>query len=83
MLAAIMLVVIRSNTIQFFKVICIIFVLSTLLKAVYKPAAFFKGILLPLAAAGNCTLLEGTIFASVLARVSIPGNHSAVALLKV
>ncbi len=52
-------------------------------KAVYKPAAFFKGILLPLAAAGNCTLQEGTIFASVLARVSIPGNHSAVALLKV
>ncbi len=56
---------------------------SSVPKAVYKPAAFFKGILLPLAAAGNCTLQEGTIFASILARVSIPGNHSAVALLKV
>ncbi|CAM9602837.1 unnamed protein product, partial [Choristocarpus tenellus] len=49
---------------------------------VYKPAAFYRGILLPLAAGGDCTLREGAIFASVLARVSIPVNHSAVALLK-
>jgi essential nuclear protein 1 len=56
---------------------------SALRKAVYKPAAFFKGILLPLAAEGaGCTLKEATVVAAVMSRVSIPANHSAVALLK-
>jgi len=50
-------------------------------KAVYKPAAFFKGMVLPMAQTG-CSLKEATIMASVLAKVSIPANHSAVALLK-
>ena len=43
---------------------------EALKKSVYKPAAFFKGILLPLAASGNCSLREATIFGSVLAKVS-------------
>jgi essential nuclear protein 1 len=52
-------------------------------KAVYKPAAFFKGILLPLCADGsNCTLREAVIISSVLQKVSIPVHHSAVALHK-
>ena len=51
-------------------------------KATYKPAAFFKGLLLPLCAAGNCTLREAVIFSSVLSRTSIPMLHSAAALLK-
>ncbi|CAM9593694.1 unnamed protein product, partial [Scytosiphon promiscuus] len=51
-------------------------------KSVYKPAAFYKGMLLPLASAGDCTLREAAIFASVLSRVTIPANHSSVALLK-
>ncbi|CAM9802218.1 unnamed protein product, partial [Phaeothamnion confervicola] len=55
---------------------------EALVKSVYKPAAFFKGVLLPLAAARDCSLREATIFASVLAKVSIPANHSAVAILK-
>lgn len=55
---------------------------EALKKSVYKPAAFYKGIILPLAASGNCTLREATIFGSVLAKVSIPGPHSAVAILK-
>ena len=56
---------------------------SALRKAVYKPAAFFKGVLLPLAAeGGGCTLKEATVVAAVVSRVSIPANHSAVALLK-
>eukprot|EP00904_Undaria_pinnatifida_P013536 jgi/Undpi1/9312/HiC_scaffold_26.g11770.m1 len=55
---------------------------EALRKSVYKPAAFYKGMLLPLASAGDCTLREASIFASVLARVTIPANHSAVALLK-
>ncbi len=50
-------------------------------KAVYKPAAFFKGILLPLCKE-NCTLREAAIVASVLQRVSIPREHSAVAIHK-
>lgn len=50
-------------------------------KSVYKPAAFFKGILLPLAKE-NCTLREAAIVASALQRVSIPVLHSAVAIHK-
>ena len=51
-------------------------------KALFKPAAFYKGLLLPLAQSRTCTLREATIIGSVLAKVSIPGNHSAAALLR-
>jgi len=50
-------------------------------KSVYKPAAFFKGILLPLCKE-ECTLREAAIVASVLQRVTIPVLHSAVAIHK-
>lgn len=50
-------------------------------KSVYKPSAFFKGILLPLCKE-NCTLREAAIVASVLQRVTIPVLHSAVAIHK-
>lgn len=50
-------------------------------KAVYKPAAFFKGILIPLCKE-NCTLREAAIVSSVMQRVSIPVHHSAVAIHK-
>ncbi|KAF2140537.1 uncharacterized protein K452DRAFT_252228 [Aplosporella prunicola CBS 121167] len=53
---------------------------KALKKALYKPAAFFKGILFPLVGGGDCTLREAHIIASVLARVSIPVLHSAAAL---
>merc|ERR1719193_2069196 len=52
-------------------------------KALFKPAAFFKGILLPLAESGNCTLREATIVSSILAKCSIPILHSSAALLKI
>ncbi|CAG9532341.1 unnamed protein product [Cercopithifilaria johnstoni] len=52
-------------------------------KAIYKPQAFFKGILLPLCESGTCTLREATIFGSVLAKTSIPMMHAAVAMLKI
>lgn len=55
---------------------------KALKKALYKPAAFFRGLLFPLAASGTCTLREATIVASVLARVSIPVLHSATALYR-
>ena len=51
-------------------------------KATYKPAAFYKGILLPLAAGGDCTLREALIIGSVVAKASIPSLHSAAALYK-
>lgn len=53
---------------------------KALKKALYKPAAFFKGILFPLVESGTCTLREAHIIGSVLARVSIPVLHSAAAL---
>lgn len=52
-------------------------------KALYKPAAFFKGLLLPLCESGTCTLREAVIIGSVVTRVSIPMLHSAAALLKI
>ncbi|RKO99972.1 hypothetical protein CXG81DRAFT_13783 [Caulochytrium protostelioides] len=51
-------------------------------KAIYKPAAFFKGFLLPLLEAGP-TLRETAIVCSVLMRISIPMLHSAAAVLKI
>ncbi|KAK4700089.1 essential nuclear protein 1, partial [Phenoliferia sp. Uapishka_3] len=51
-------------------------------KAIYKPAAFFKGILFPLCESGNCTLREAAIIGSVLTKVSVPVLHSGAALLK-
>ena len=52
-------------------------------KALYKPAAFFKGFLLPLCEGGDCTLREAAIIGSVLVKVSVPVLHSAAALLKI
>ncbi|KAI9206217.1 Bystin-domain-containing protein [Polychytrium aggregatum] len=54
----------------------------SLKKALYKPAAFFKGLMLPLCESGNCTLREAAIIGSVLTKVSVPMLHSAAALLK-
>ncbi|PWZ00269.1 Bystin-domain-containing protein [Testicularia cyperi] len=51
-------------------------------KAIYKPAAFFKGFLFPLCESGTLTLKEAAIVSSVLAKVSIPVLHSAAALLR-
>ncbi|KAB8360933.1 hypothetical protein FH972_024665 [Carpinus fangiana] len=55
---------------------------NALKKSLYKPAAFFKGILFPLLEDGTCTLREATIIGSVVARVSVPVLHSAAALLR-
>ena len=52
-------------------------------KALYRPAAFFKGFLLPLCETGDCTLKEAVIIGSVIAKVSIPPLHSAACILKI
>lgn len=54
----------------------------SLKKALYKPAAFFKGFLFPLCESGTCTLKEAIIAGSVLSKVSVPTLHSAAALLR-
>ncbi|CCM04037.1 uncharacterized protein FIBRA_06195 [Fibroporia radiculosa] len=50
-------------------------------RALYKPAAFFKGIVFPLLTTG-CTLQEAAIVASVLVKVKVPIMHSAAALMR-
>ncbi|KAK7284160.1 hypothetical protein RJT34_18901 [Clitoria ternatea] len=55
---------------------------QALKKALYKPAAFFKGILFPLCESRTCTLREAVIVGSIIEKVSIPPLHSSVALLK-
>jgi len=51
-------------------------------KAFYKPAAMYKGVLLPLCASRTCTLREAVILSAVLRRVHVPVLHSAAALLR-
>nr|DAD44083.1 TPA_asm: hypothetical protein HUJ06_002313 [Nelumbo nucifera] len=56
---------------------------QSLKKSLYKPAAFFKGILFPLCESGTCTLREAVIIGSIIQKVSIPLLHSSAALLKI
>lgn len=52
-------------------------------KAIYKPSAFFKGIIFPLCEHdAKCTLREAAILSSILSKISIPVLHSAAALMK-
>ncbi|XP_066160321.1 bystin isoform X2 [Oryza sativa Japonica Group] len=55
---------------------------QSLKKCLYKPAAFFKGILLPLCQERNCTLREAVIIGSIISKVSIPPLHASAALMK-
>ncbi|XP_052395124.1 bystin [Carassius gibelio] len=56
---------------------------SALKKALFKPGAWFKGILLPLCESGTCTLREAIIIGSIITRCSIPVLHSSAAMLKI
>ena len=49
-------------------------------KAIFKPNAFFKGFLLPLAK--ECSTREAAIIGSILVKTSIPVLHASAALLK-
>jgi len=53
----------------------------SLRKTIFKPAAFFKGIVLPLAT-DNCTLNEASLICSVLAKTSIPVMHASAAIVR-
>eukprot|EP01123_Difflugia_compressa_P007751 TRINITY_DN2141_c0_g1_i1.p1 TRINITY_DN2141_c0_g1~~TRINITY_DN2141_c0_g1_i1.p1 ORF type:complete len:449 (+),score=87.20 TRINITY_DN2141_c0_g1_i1:55-1347(+) len=52
-------------------------------KAMYKPGAFYKGILIPLCESRDCTLREAIIVGSIIRKVSVPSLPSSVALLKI
>lgn len=56
---------------------------QALKKSLYKPGAFFKGIVIPLCESGDCTLREAVIIGSVMARNHIPLLHSCAAMLKI
>jgi len=50
-------------------------------KAIFKPTAFFRGLMLPLAMDG-CTVREAVIMSSILAKCSIPVLYASVAMMK-
>ncbi|XP_052866487.1 bystin [Anopheles cruzii] len=52
-------------------------------KALFKPAAFMKGIVLPLLEAGDCTLREAIILGSIISSTRIPVLHTSACLLKI
>eukprot|EP00921_Rhytidocystis_pertsovi_P012775 GHVQ01020755.1.p1 GENE.GHVQ01020755.1~~GHVQ01020755.1.p1 ORF type:complete len:511 (+),score=82.28 GHVQ01020755.1:75-1607(+) len=54
---------------------------EALKKAMFKPAAWFKGILLPLVLDG-CTLREVVIVGSILHKISVPVLHAGAALIR-
>ncbi|KAK2466404.1 hypothetical protein APHAL10511_002046 [Amanita phalloides] len=55
---------------------------ESLKRALYKPGAFFKGLVFPLIDQG-CTLKEAAIVASVLVKTKVPVLHSSAALLRI
>ncbi|KAG9260728.1 bystin [Astyanax mexicanus] len=55
---------------------------GSLKKALFKPGAWFKGILIPLCESGTCTLREAIIIGSIITKCSIPVLHSSAAMLK-
>uniref|UniRef100_A0A6B2L608 Bystin n=1 Tax=Arcella intermedia TaxID=1963864 RepID=A0A6B2L608_9EUKA len=52
-------------------------------KALFKPAAFYKGIVIPLCEAGDCSLREAIIVSSVIRKTTIPVLPSSVTLMKI
>jgi len=57
---------------------------NALKRALYKPAAFYKGIILPLCEdSAETTLREAVIISSIVKKVHVPLLHSAAALLKI
>ncbi|RYN52433.1 hypothetical protein AA0119_g2357 [Alternaria tenuissima] len=53
---------------------------NALKKALYKPSAFFKGVVFPMLTDVSCTQRDAVIVASVVAKISVPVLHSAAAL---
>lgn len=57
---------------------------NALKRALYKPNAFFKGIILPLCEdSADASLREAVIISSILKKAHVPLLHSAAAILKI
>lgn len=56
---------------------------QALKKSIFKPAAFFKGIIFPIVQDPRTTLKEASVYCSVLSGTSIPALHAAAALMKI
>ena len=56
---------------------------QALKKAIYKPAAFFKGIIFSIVQDPHTTLKETSVYCSVISGTSIPALHAAAALMKI
>ena len=54
---------------------------ASLKHAIFKPSAFFKGLIFPLV--NECTLKEAAIIGSIMAKISIPVLHASVACMKI
>lgn len=55
---------------------------QSLKKAMFKPLAFMKGILLPVSDEPDCTLREAVIIGSVVGKLTVPMAYGAAALYK-
>jgi len=55
---------------------------ESLKRALFKPGAFFKGLIFPMLDQG-CSLKEAAIVASVLAKTKVPVLHASAALLRI
>lgn len=57
---------------------------NALKRALYKPSAFFKGIILPLCEdSAETSLREAVIISSILKKVHVPSLHAAAAMVKI
>ncbi len=55
---------------------------AALKKAIYKPAAWFKGVIFPMCEDKNTTLREAAVLGSAVMKVSMPMAHASAALLR-
>jgi essential nuclear protein 1 len=55
---------------------------AALRKSLYRPEAFFKGVLFPLLQSGSASMREAAIISSVIAKAHVPVLHSAAAITR-
>ncbi|MES1904668.1 MAG: hypothetical protein MHPSP_000802 [Paramarteilia canceri] len=60
-----------------------VYLMDCLKLAVKRPAAFYKGLVIPLAESENCTKLEAQIFANVFLHTKVPLLHSSACAMKI
>ncbi|KAH7819830.1 putative essential nuclear protein 1 [Monocercomonoides exilis] len=56
---------------------------QAMMRSLFRPDAFFKGMLLPLCYSGDCSLVEAVIIGSIIKKRSIPVLYSCAAIEKI